>query len=187
MRLLHAIVLLLFILIPPAIYFSLNLIQPRYFCLALIAVFALRMLPGWIQNRDFSAFMLWSLLMMAALVTIAISDSTFALLLYPVVMNIGFLILFLYSLVIPPSMIEQIARLHEADLPESGVRYTRKVTIVWSVFFLFNGCIAAWTVWRGDYALWGFYNGLVAYLLMGVLMITEYWVRSQVRKTFENE
>jgi uncharacterized membrane protein len=187
MRILHAIVLLLFTLIPPAIYFSLDLIQPRYVCLVLIAFFALRMLSSWTLNSDSSAIMLWSLFMIAALFAIAVSDSAFALLLYPVVMNIGFLILFLYSLVVPPSMIEKIARLHDADLPESGVCYTRKVTMVWSVFFLFNGCIAAWTVWRGDRALWGLYNGLIAYLLMGTLMIAEYGIRCRVRKTFENE
>ena len=135
MRFLHVTALLLFTLIPLAIYFSLDLIQPRYFCFAVIALFALRMLSSWSLSRDSSVFMLWSLLMIAALLAIAIKDSAFALLLYPVVMNIGFLILFVYSLVFPPSMIEQIARLHDADLPESGVHYTRKVTMVWSVFF----------------------------------------------------
>jgi uncharacterized membrane protein len=187
MRLLQAIVLLLFILIPPAIYFSLDLVQPRYFCLALIVVFALRMLPSWKQNNRSRAFMLWSLLMILVLLAIAISDTVTALLLYPVVMNIGFLILFLYSLFVPPSMVEQIARLHDANLPESGVQYTRKVTMVWCVFFLFNGSIAAWTVWSADRALWGLYNGLIAYFLMGTLMIVEYCVRCKVRKTFENE
>jgi uncharacterized membrane protein len=187
MRLLHTIVLLLFALIPPAIYFSLDLIQPRYFCLALIAVFVLRMVPSWKLNRNSRAFLLWSLLMIAALFTIAISDSVIALLLYPVVMNLGFLLLFLYSLVVPPSMVEQMARLHDADLPESGVRYTRKVTMVWCGFFVLNGSIAAWTVWSGDRALWGLYNGLIAYILMGTLMIVEYCVRCKVRKTFEHE
>lgn len=187
MRLLHAIVLLLFFLIPPAIYFSLDVIQPRYFCLALIVVFALRMLLNWKQNNRSKAFMLWSLLMIVALIILAISDNVVALLLYPVVMNIGFLVLFLYSLIVPPSMVEQIARLHDANLPESGVEYTRKVTMVWCVFFLFNGSIAAWTVWSEDRALWGLYNGLIAYFLMGTLMIVEYCVRCKVRKTYGNE
>ncbi|MEE9411669.1 MAG: hypothetical protein V3V22_01320 [Methylococcales bacterium] len=187
MRFLPVTVLLLFTLISPAIYYSQDLIQPRYFCFAVIALFVLRMLPNWKQDRGTGFFMPWLLFMIVALCVIAINDSAYALQLYPVVMNIGFLILFIYSLVVPPSIIEKIARLHDANLPESGVRYTRKVTMVWSVFFLFNGCIAAWTVWRGDRVLWGIYNGLIAYILMGGLMAVEYCIRCQVRKTFENE
>ena len=177
------IILLLFALIPPAIYFSLDRIQPRYVCLVLISLFALRMLPSWKQISRFNALKLWSVLMLSALLAIAISDNVTALLLYPVVMNIGFLILFVYSLIIPPSIVEKIARLQDANLPESGVEYTRKVTMVWCVFLLFNACIAAWTVWNGDRDLWGLYNGLIAYLLMGTLMIAEYYVRCKVRNS----
>ena len=145
------------------------------------------MLPGWQQNRDSGVFLVWSLLMLVSLIAIAVSDSIVALQLYPVVMSVGFLLLFLYSLAVPPSMVEKIARLNDSDLPDAGVRYTRNVTMVWSVFFLLNGAIAAFTVWMGDRALWALYNGLIAYLLMGALMIAEYWVRGKVRKTFENE
>ena len=51
--------------------------------------------------------------------------------LYPVGMSLGALLIFALTLYKPPSMIERFARLVEPDLPESGVQWTRKVTMVW--------------------------------------------------------
>jgi uncharacterized membrane protein len=69
----------------------------------------------------------------------------------------------------------------EPDLPESGVRYTRAVTRLWIGFFIFNGCVALGTaVWASD-EVWILYNGVVAYLLMGVLFAGEWLVRGWFR------
>ncbi len=187
MQFLHRIILLLFLLIPPAIYFSLELIQPRYFAIGLIVVFVIRIIPGLKQNEHAKASLIWAILMISALIYIALNNSTSTLLLYPVVMNLGFFLLFFYSLITPPTIIEQIARLRDPDLPDAGIRYTRKVTTVWCGFFLLNGFIAAWTAIKSDYELWGLYNGLISYLLMGTIMITEYWIRGKVRKAIEND
>lgn len=54
---------------------------------------------------------------------------------YPVVVNICMLCVFAFSLKQPQSIIERLARLQEPELPPSGVAYTRKVTMVWCVFF----------------------------------------------------
>jgi len=175
-----------FVLAPPAIYFTLELIQPRNFALGLMAVFLIRSLISWKKIDHVVAFASWLVLMVVALAVIALSNRVTALLFYPVVMNAGFLLLFLYSLLVPPSVIESIARIHDPDLSESGVRYTRKVTMAWCVFFILNGCIAAWTVWA-DTRLWALYNGLIAYIMMGLLMISEYWVRCKMRKAIEDE
>lgn len=79
-------------------------------------------------------------------------------------------------------MIERFARLHEPDLPESGVRYTRKVTFVWCAFFILNGAAALWTALQASLELWALYNGLIAYVLMGALLGGEFLVRGFVRK-----
>ncbi len=55
-----------------------------------------------------------------------------------------------------------------------GVRYTRKVTLVWCGFFIGNGAMALFTVLHGDMHLWTLWNGMVAYILMGTLMATEW-------------
>lgn len=104
-----------------------------------------------------------------------------AMLYYPVWMNAGMLILFGWSLCYPPTVIERLARLMEGDLDDKGVTYTRKVTAVWCGFFIANGSIAAFTAWYGDWDLWLWYNGLIAYLLMGLLMLAEWLVRRRVR------
>jgi len=62
------------------------------------------------------------------------------------------------------------------------VRYTRKVTVVWCVFFVLNGGAAAYTATSSSDATWALYNGLIAYVLMGCLMGTEWCVRQWVRR-----
>ena len=99
---------------------------------------------------------------------------------YPVMMNLGFLVLFASSLFSPVSFVERLARIREPDLPVKAVIYTRKVTWVWSGFFLVNGAIAAITaLWATD-EMWLLYNGMIAYLLMGTLAAGEWLFRQRV-------
>ncbi len=96
---------------------------------------------------------------------------------YPVLVNVGLLVTFALTLYFPPSMIERFARIKEPDLPASGVRYTRRVTQIWCVFFLINGLIALATVlWASD-EVWLLYNGMIAYFLIGLLLVGEWLVR----------
>ena len=104
--------------------------------------------------------------------------------LYPVLVNAGLLASFGYTLLRPPTMIERLARLHEPDLPPHAVRYTRRVTQVWCVFFVVNGGIAAATALWASPAAWALYNGVVAYGAMGLLMAGEWLVRRRVRARF---
>jgi len=99
---------------------------------------------------------------------------------YPVMMNLGFLVLFASSLFSPISFVERLARIRDPDLSPQAVIYTRKVTWVWSGFFLINGTIAAFTaLWTTD-AVWMLYNGMIAYLLMGTLAAGEWLFRQRV-------
>ncbi|MEG6044237.1 hypothetical protein NFK84_23020 [Enterobacter ludwigii] len=104
------------------------------------------------------------------------------LLLYPVVVNLVMLTVFGGSLWTTMPLVERLARLREPNLPPAGVRYTRKVTLVWCGFFLGNGAIALFTVLHGDMHVWTVWNGMVAYFLMGTLMATEWLVRQRVMK-----
>jgi uncharacterized membrane protein len=96
---------------------------------------------------------------------------------YPVLVNGVFLTVFLCSLIVPPPIIERLARLQDANLPSAAIAYTRRVTQVWSVFFALNGAIALYTALFSSTAEWSFYNGFLAYLLMGVLFAGEYCTR----------
>ena len=79
-------------------------------------------------------------------------------------------------------IIERLARLREPDLPETAVRYTRRVTQIWCAFFIFNGSIALLTALHGDMSIWTAWNGMLSYLLMGMLMAGEWLVRRRVMK-----
>ena len=98
--------------------------------------------------------------------------------LYPVGMSLGALLIFTLTLYKPPSMIERFARLVEPDLPESGVQWTRKVTMVWCVFFSLNATIALATVFAPT-QFWVIYNGCVSYVLMGLLFLGEFILRKR--------
>lgn len=104
------------------------------------------------------------------------------LLFYPVVVNAIMLAVFGGSLWSTMPIVERLARLQEPDLPEKGVRYTRRVTQIWCAFFIINGGIALFTALYGDMSLWTAWNGMIAYLLMGTLMAGEWLVRRQVIK-----
>ena len=95
------------------------------------------------------------------------------LLYYPVAVSAAMLALFSTSLRYPPTVIERLARLRHPDLPPSGVLWTRKVTIVWCLFFVANGAIALGTIQSGDLELWTLYNGMISYIAMGTLVVGE--------------
>ena len=97
--------------------------------------------------------------------------------LYPVLVNAVLCSIFVYSLLFPPSMIEQLARIREPDFPTPAIFYTRRVTQVWCIFFAANGTIALITALWASSAIWTLYNGLIAYLMMGLLFAGEYVVR----------
>ena len=104
------------------------------------------------------------------------------LLYYPVLMNVLLLVLFGSSLLGTKSFVERLARLQEPDLPPAAVIYTRHVTMLWCFFFVINGSIALATCLYGSMQLWALYNGLVSYILIGLLMAAEWIVRKRIRK-----
>ncbi|KJV05389.1 membrane protein [Methylocucumis oryzae] len=101
---------------------------------------------------------------------------------YPVLIDFGFFGLFAASLIFPPPIIERIARLQHPNLPEQGVRYTRKVTYVWCVFLAINSFIALYTALWGSFFWWSLYNGFISYVLTALLMGAEYWVRIKTQE-----
>ncbi|WP_447856435.1 hypothetical protein [Enterobacter sp. WI-ESBL-E8] len=101
---------------------------------------------------------------------------------YPVVVNLVMLLVFGGSLWTTMPMVERLARIREPHLSPAGVRYTRKVTQVWCGFFIGNGAIALFTVLYADMRLWTLWNGVIAYILMGTLMASEWLVRQRVMK-----
>jgi uncharacterized membrane protein len=117
---------------------------------------------------------------LAAVAAVGAFDRPLAIRLYPVFMNAAMLSVFAVTLWRPPSMIERFARIVAPDLPQSGVRYTYKVTIVWVVFFALNGAVAMWSALQSGWAMWTLYNGFLSYVAAGALFLGEYLVRRRM-------
>lgn len=172
---------LLFAATPVAIYLALAHFEPRQVIPLLLVLVGLRLLSGDKAATAPRGAQRWllagALLTLAALV--AISNSEAVLRLYPVLVNLAMLALFAHSLLHPPTVIERIARLRQPELPPAGVAYTRKVTQLWCGFFIVNGAIAAYTAVLTSRETWVWYNGGIAYALMGLLFAGEWLYRHQ--------
>ncbi|VEF17256.1 hypothetical protein [Stutzerimonas stutzeri] len=161
---------------PFAVYFGIEHLSPRVFAALLGALWLARLLSS--ERAASRATAVVALLFCLAL---ALLDDDVLLRWYPVLINAAMLALFAGSLFVGMPVIERLARLQEPDLAEAGVRYTRQVTKVWVGFFVINGTIAAALTLWAPLAWWTLYNGLIAYLLMGLLFAGEWLVRQRVR------
>jgi len=160
---------------PLVVYFGFHRWSPAWVALVLAALLLLRALG----SRD----LVWLAATGGALVLAAagLGGSWAPLKLYPVMVNAVLLAVFGLSLWKPPSVIERIARLREPFLPPEAVAYTRRVTLAWCGFFVVNGTLAAATALWGSEQLWIFYNGLLAYVLMGAFFGAEWLLRLRMR------
>jgi len=174
------------ILYPIVAAVSVRAFGPGWVLIGLGALLLLRSLLG-LQNKVPGSLTWGLLLVAAALAFVALIDPELSVRLYPAFMNAAMLITFARTLWRPPSMIERFARLMEPDLPESGVRYTRAVTWIWVGFFAINGAIAVWTALYANWTTWTLYNGLIAYVGIGALIVCEMLVRPFFRRARNTE
>ncbi|WP_130470313.1 hypothetical protein [Candidatus Magnetaquicoccus inordinatus] len=124
--------------------------------------------------------LLAALLASAALQALSLFwQADLAMLLYPTLMGLSFTLAFFYTLFSPPSMVERFATLRQ-PVPAEAQSYLYKVTLVWVCFLLLNTLASAGTVYdalHSDLQLWTLYNGLISYLLMGLLFVGEWLLR----------
>jgi peptidoglycan/xylan/chitin deacetylase (PgdA/CDA1 family)/uncharacterized membrane protein len=125
----------------------------------------------------------------------AILDDPRFLLAYPSLVNLALLLHFAWSLRTVP-IAERFARMQAKDpgeLDAAALRYCRRVTVVWCVFFVVNGgiatALAAWAASAGSgggaafglpwgaRSVWAVYTGGISYVLVGLVFAVEYVVR----------
>lgn len=160
------------LLYPLAVWFGLAHFEPRWLALVLLVVAGLRALA--------SPEPVWRVAVAGACLLVLASflaNDGLPLKLYPVLVNAALLGVFATSLWRPPTVIERLARLQTPDLPPEAIAYVTRVTWVWCGFFVLNGSIALWTALAASDATWALYNGLVAYLLIGALVLGERLLR----------
>ena len=183
-KLVLVILSVLLLLYPVGVYFGLQYFNARVIGALLLSILLIRIL---LLKNQLSMARVKPLLPLAiagvlvAIVIIVFNDPL-VVKFHPVVISFASLVIFARTLIYPPSMIETFARMGEPDLPESGVVYTRKVTMVWCGFFVLNLSIAFYTAVWASMDVWLLYNGLISYLLMGLLFEGEYIVRLRTLK-----
>ncbi len=176
-KIVTAVLVVLTVLYPLGVYLAMGRVAPQWLAVLLVL---LAMVRAVVTRQRFW----WAVALGAAVLALAAwwQGDALAVKLYPVLVNAVLLVVFAVSLRYPPTVVERLARLTDPDLPPSGVRYTRKVTAVWCVFFVANGAAAAYTAAFSSDATWALYNGLIAYVLMGCLMGIEWCVRQWVKR-----
>lgn len=163
---------------PALVYFGRNDIPPQALALVLILLACLK--RTWVFGIRSKGWLLAGSLFLAIL-TFG-SNAYFPLKLYPVMINGSLLVLFAVSLRCPPPIAERAARIRYPDLPEALVAYTRRVTQAWCVFFGCNALVALWTVVLAPERVWFYYNGIIAYVLVGVMFGGEWFTRRRALK-----
>ena len=177
-NLVKVIVVVLLLLYPVFIYFGINYFSPSQLGLFLVGLFAARVLFARKNNKTARLQAVLTILIGGSLAGLTwVFNSVEYLKWYPVGLNLIFFLVFVSSLISPPSIIEQIARMQHKDLPVSGIAYTRNVTIIWTVFFVINALISSWTVLYGSMEAWTLYNGFISYIIMGAIFVLEILVR----------
>lgn len=170
---------MLTLLYPMAVYFASNYFEPWKIAGILIMVLLVKLATGYSDNH-------WNRpLLMAGVLYCGFaiwSNNLVSLRFYPALVSGMLLVIFSSSLLSGPSMIERLARLQHPDLPPEGIIYTRRVTQVWCVFFIVNGVVSLATALCSSFEVWSLYNGLIAYLLMGILLGGEYVLRIKTQK-----
>ena len=164
-----------FIIYPVLVYFLLDGYGVVPLAVVLILLLALRLIAAF--HRD--SALLWGGLaaLAVALLVLTLSKSATLLMLYPMMVSILLLLLFAWSLVNPPTMIERVSSRAGMPVPKEAIGYVRGVTWVWCGFFCFNAVVSAMLAWLGVTQYWAIYNGLISYVLMGMLFVGEYIYR----------
>jgi uncharacterized membrane protein len=157
---------------PTLIYFGLKQYSPRFIALLVGICIAI----GFSSQKNFRYHSRLVLLAVGIIVLCLASVilNQFWLMRYlPLFISIHLLLSFGYSLLRPPSTVEVFARMVTTDLSSEECRYCRLVTLLWVIFFLFNGMLAGLTACCTGLKIWSLYNGGIAYGAMGLLFAAE--------------
>jgi uncharacterized membrane protein len=192
----NGLLIALLVLYPLVVYFGLQYWDTRTIAVFLAIALILRALLGTGRNRSKNVNVdtgkppdpltknkHWlTLFGIALLVLVFAFNDIIYFQYYPLTVNLVLLLMFSTTLLNPPSMVERLARLQEPELPDEAIPYTRRVTQIWCVFFIVNAAISFYTACCMSLDAWTLYNGLIAYLLIGLIFTIEWLTRQFVRK-----
>jgi uncharacterized membrane protein len=163
---------------PFAVYFSRGSISARSFVLIALALLILRLVT--LQSGAARLWRLPLLAMVGMLIVTAALDADFAEKAYPTLMSAAAASAFGWSLRFGPSLVERFARIRSNDLTPAAILYCRKVTMIWTAWLIINALISGTLAIWGNLAVWAMWTGLISYLVMAVLFLSEVAVRHLV-------
>ena len=105
--------------------------------------------------------------------------------LYPVLMNFNVCFMFASSLHRTP-LIEKVAIKMGYMLDAKQKRYAKRVTSIWAIFMLCLAVFSLITVFLSD-EIWVIFNGLISYILIGMMICVEFIVRKKVMDVHRNK
>lgn len=202
MRLLLGLALLAY---PLVVYLLIDTLSP----LALAGVFALVTGARLTLAKQLSARAITLGLLAIAILCVAtlLLQDTRAIKLYPVALSFCGAMWCAYTLLVPPSAIERLlnaAFASRAGLPAqmrdripfdneglapSAVQrtYMRRLTIVWLIFFAANALASTASALIASTGAWALYNGLISYVLAGLLLVGEFFYRPFYQRKHESK
>jgi len=118
--------------------------------------------------------------------------------LYPVLANFSYTVIFLTTVIYPPTLAFDIALLIDKSVKNSAAEkpmeiFCRKASIVWCVFFSVDTLLAIITLFiypddpEKSMNIWGLYNGLVTYLIIAVIFVSQLIKGKMIIKKFRKQ
>jgi len=179
-RLLSLLIVLLLLSYPFLVSLYIEEISPRWFAFALLGVAALRLLfLG--KSKQISDYLILGFISLFCLIII-IFESEQILKFYPVLMNFGMGLLFIFSLLGDQSLIEKFARAGGKSPPPQALGYLRTLSLLWGLLLIINGVISAYTACYTSLSFWALYNGFLSYLFIAIFAAGEYVYRGYYKK-----
>lgn len=165
------------IIYPLLVYWGTRWLEPRFLGLIVVAIYALRIL---IVTRRPALRWLVLVVILTAGALFWFLNSELLLKLVPALINLVLAAGFTYTLFYPPTLPARMAELQHGFITPAIARYTNRVTCMWIGFFCFNANLAVITAIWASREIWMLYNGLIAYVLIGLVFAGEYAYRRLV-------
>ncbi len=97
--------------------------------------------------------------------------------LIPAFVYLSLAMLFGHTLMAPPSLCERLVRVLYPEFKPGISEYLNQLTWIWTGFFAINVVICALLPFLAGEEVWMFYTGVWVYVLMGALVVGEYFYR----------
>lgn len=183
-RLLTLVVVILSVIYPLWVYFSIQKLPAHFFGLLITGIALLKYLVATDKTSKHELFLLLATWTCAAL--IIFSTNNYAIKLYPVLISSFMAGVFAASLLNDESLIEKMAKLSGKTITPLAKGYTKKLTAIWSILLLINALIALYLAFFASTQAWALYSGMIAYLLFALFIVAEIIYRRHFIAKYES-